>query len=472
MDKPDFNHLPTRLGVYTLTRHIGSMQATELYLATQSHVERGVIVEVLRPGIAGKEVDFFLSMARAKVAAHLPHVCQVFESMVSGDVWYITQELPKGKSLARVQQEARNLSPTQVCAVIEAAAALYIAGAEAGVALGGLMPFAVYLRGEQMVEFLSPVVSGSHTEVAVATQMETLAATLQPLLPTGGVPGQSRVATLVDWLAHGYEGNRLDWPTIANTAATVREQLAPTLKREHVAGLSGKTRGSFMREFKRNRRKMLRTCIYAGIALAGIVGCFVAGILCAPDSVPSLPANDGSRIACMGKNGSLYVAATPVSLQEYNHFLAVMQDESQFSVDALRDLTRDVPAEHVSFKPVDWDLQWKAAKQGGKYRGQQLSPDSPVRGVCYWDALVYARFRKAELPDAALLQTARNACATPPAVAEWTTDTYAGTELYKSGRVLLPAGWATYPVIAPDAATRNPDYGFRLVYPSSSDKNS
>ncbi len=472
MDKPDFNHLPTRLGVYTLTRHIGTMPATELYLATQSHVERGVIVEVLCPDHSGPAVESFLATGRAKVAARLPHVCQVFESMVSGDIWYLTQELPKGKSLARVQQEARFLSPTQVCAVIEAAAALYIAGAESGVAVGGLMPFAIYLRGEHMVEFISPVMHGEHTESLQTEQMDTLAATLQPLLPTSGVPGQSRAATLVDWLAHGYEGSRLDWPTLANTAATVREQLAPTLKREHVAGLSGKTRGSFMRQFKRNRRKVVRTCIYAGMALGLVIACFVAGMLCAPSTVPELPANNGTTVACKGGTGTLYVATAPVSLKDYNHFLAVIHDETQISVDSLRHLTSGVPAEHVSFKPADWDAQWNAAKQGGTYRGHQLSPESPVRGVCYWDALVYARFRNAELPDAALLQTARNACESPAPVAEWTTDKYNGTELYRSGRVLLPAGKTAYPVIAPDAATRNPDYGFRLVYPSSPDQKS
>lgn len=49
MAKPDFQHLPTRLGVYTLTREIGRNATTTLYLATQSHVERGVLVEVLNP---------------------------------------------------------------------------------------------------------------------------------------------------------------------------------------------------------------------------------------------------------------------------------------------------------------------------------------------------------------------------------------------------------------------------------------
>ncbi|MBR7110180.1 MAG: hypothetical protein IKC90_09075 [Akkermansia sp.] len=74
MNSPDFQKLPTRLGVYTLTRHIGNRGEAALYLATQSHVERGVVVEVLPPASDHEAVQAFLASARARVAVSLPYV--------------------------------------------------------------------------------------------------------------------------------------------------------------------------------------------------------------------------------------------------------------------------------------------------------------------------------------------------------------------------------------------------------------
>ena len=465
MSKPDFQNLPTRLGVYTLTRHLGEQGKTSLYRAKQSHVERGVLVEVLTGVTSHADVEQFLASVRARVAVHLPHVTQVYEAMASDETWYLTLAAPEGKSLDQLAKEKKHLSPTQICAIIEAAGKLYAEAAERNIAATGLYPHSIYLSGEQRVQFLSPVVHGEHTAESVAVQMDALAAALAPMMPKEGVPGRTRVLTLLDWLKNGYEGVRLEWIALADSAATVKEQLEPQLNRDNVAGLNGKTRGAIVRESKRNRRKLRKTLYFAAAALGLVILSGIIGACMAPDEVADLPANDGSTITCYQDKRVVKVAAYPVSIREYREFLLVFESENQLSRDQRRRLLEGVPQDGSGRRPADWEKQWAAANKGLEYEGEKLSRQSPVRGVSYWDALVYARYKEAELPSARLLTAAKKHGNATCSLCEWTTDVCPATDFSGEGTLILPAEADATPRIEPNRSARHTDYGFRIVYP-------
>lgn len=463
MNSPQFETLPTRLGVYTLARCIGQRADAALYFATQSHVERGVVVEVLRPGAEHETVEAFLASARARVAVALPHVTQVFESMVSDDIWYLTQARPEGRNIARVAQEKGCLTAMQICVIVEAAADLYCAAAEKNVAAGPVAPYGVYMSADDRVSFLSPVQPGEHHEELTVAQQQGLAAVLSPFLPKEGTPGYSRILTLMDWLTNGYEGSVVDWSALKNTASTVREQLAPLLKKNQISGLNVKTRGAVERQFKRNRRKLIKNLIIAGGCLGVTIVAAIAGVIFSPSTGEILPANDGSTITCRQDDAVVKVAAKPVSIREYDDFLRVF--EEQLSRDSRNRFLRDVPASVLSFRPIDWNNQLLAANRGKVYNGRPLTPDSPVTGISYWGALVYARYHNATLPSAALLQAARVAGNAEVSVCEWTADVAPAEGIYAEGAVLLPADKHARPLVEPDRTARKPEYGFRIVYP-------
>lgn len=463
MNNPNFENLPTRLGVYTLTRYIGCRDGAALYFANQSHVERGVVVEVLQPGALHSEVEAFLASARARVAAALPHVTQVFESMVSDDIWYLTQERPEGRNVERVAREKGGLTPTRICTIIEAAATLYQAAADNNVAAGTIAVHDIYMSADDRVNFLSPVQTGEHSAEMVVPQQQGLATVLSQFLPKEGTPGYSRVVTLLDWMMNGYEGEVVDWTALKDTAATVREQLAPLLRREHVSGLSGKTRGAVERQFKRDRRKFIKNLIIGGIAGVIVLVAGIIGYVCAPTSGESLPANDGSTITCLLGNSVVKVAIRPVTIREYEAFLVAFEDT--FNRDERKRYLKDVPSHDVSRRPLDWEAQLAAAMHGAVYNGKPINMDSPVTGVSYWDALVYARYCNATLPTADLLQTARTDGKAEVSVCEWTTDFSSASGIYEAGAILLPADAATPSILEPDRSTRKPGYGFRIVYP-------
>ena len=266
-------------------------------------------------------------------------------------------------------------------------------------------------------------------------------------------------------MLNGYEGAPLEWSALADTAALVREQLAPQIKKEQVSGLSGVTRGAVVRQSKRNRRKLVRSLIIGGIGVAVAVVAAIAGVCLAPSVGDTLPANDGSTITCRRGKEVVHVDVRPVSIREYREFLLVFEDAQKLNRDQRRRLVDGVPSDGSTRRPADWDAQWEAATQGKEYKGKTLSLDSPVVGVSYWDALVYARYREAELPSAGLLYAATAEGGAERSTYEWTTDLSPQTDIYRAGAILLAPDADAPPLPEPDRSTRNTMYGFRLVHP-------
>lgn len=464
MNRPDFTQLPTKLGEYTLIRHIGSRKDTSLYYAKQSHVERGVVIEVLSPGRDRAAVDSFLELARARVAVTLPNAGQVYESMVSGDVWYLTQALPDGRNIARTAHEKNGLTVTQICHIVEAAATMYQAAAARNVPAGPLALHDIYMRADDQVSFLSPVQIGAFDPESYIMQQQALSAVLHPFLPQNGSPGQSRVATLLYWMSAGYDNGYLSWDELSQTAASLRDQVTPRFLQEHIAGANTKTRGAVVRQSKRARRRSIKILRYSALAvLLAVVGA-VAGVLCAPSLGDPLPANDGSTILCRQGSQEFAVAVRPVTIREYKEFLQAFEGDKALSRDDRRRLLADVPADGSTRRPLHWDGQWDAALAGKTFKGEKLSLDSPVRGVNYWDALVYARYRGADLPSARLLREARTQGGAEVSVCEWTTDTAPENDIYRAGSIILAEKVGEAARLEPNRDERKMLYGFRIVY--------
>lgn len=470
MSTPEYNNLPTQLGDYTLTHHIGQQGQSHLYRAKQSHVERGVIVEVLNTGISEETTAIFLENVRAKVAARIPHVCQVFEALTEDGVWYMTQAHPEGKNLVQLQQEGTQLTPIQLCMIAESVAALYTHTTGHNLAAGPLYAHSIFLKGDNVISFLSPVLSGEPTEEHTHVQMTALAGILTENLPPQGTPGRSRLEVLIDWMANGYEGTRIDWSAVAHTASTIRKQLTPKLSIKNVAGVQNKTAGAVVREIQRNRKKSNTNLIIAGVGGAICLFAFGAGFIMAPKTPEALPANDGTNILCKYGSKEFDVSAKPISIKEYREFLRDIKNEKKVPREQLLRLRNGIPGGYLNFTPAHWSEQWKAANEGGRFNNSAVTIDSPVRGISYWDALLYARYHGAELPDAKLLQTARAQDNSDPAVCEWTTTECASTNLLPKSSILLPDYNGNGSIMEPDREAKNLRYGFRIAKPTTSKK--
>lgn len=465
MTEPDFQNLPTSLGVYTLTELLGRGELTDMYLARQSHVERGVVVQVLRPGHDRAAADYFLDVVRARGSATLPGMSRVLESKMAGKIWFLAHECPVGVNLEQMARDGVRLSTAQACAVIATVAQMYAAAEQQNIAMEPLTAHSIFVKGDDDVRILSPVLCGESDPTAIGGHMQALAAILEPVLPQN-VPGQGRVATLVQWIAQGYEGRYLEWSFIESSATEIKQQTAPLLTRSAVENLN--TTGAVVKKVrqKAEQRRLRRRTI--GVAAAALVVVLIgaAGALLAPGEGEILPARTGRYLYVQAEHGPRRVMLRPVSILEYRKFLAAYEDPEVTDLFRRAAINEGIPESHTGHTPVEWQQQLQAVDSGQPWHGEILTDRSPVRGVSYWDALAYANYSGGELPTAAVLATAREHAEVDTALPEeWTTTRRPADTLYTEGQLLFPPTGREWFAAEPDLAARDVSRGFRIVLP-------
>ncbi len=457
---PLFPVLPVTLGDYTLTHLLGCNGYSDIYVARQSHVERRVALEVLRPADEqsnGEQSAQFLNHARARVSARLPHTAHVLESGTSPEGYcYISQDLPQGHTLSSMAAQGYTLTVPQACALILAVGELCQTCAAAGLAAGPLRADMIFLNRAGEFRMLSPVLSGEPAEHETFLQTQGLANAIACVQPHN-VPGQTRLSTLLSWMAEGYEGQALDWAALCETAGIIAEQLKPEVTL-HVARPEAYDKGKIERAGKRRREGDRRRHILLALAALTVLGMGACGVLLAPDSAEPLPPLRGNLAWCKVGGKVVTTGARPVSIAEYRSFM-----ETYATLDPGRQgsITTNIPPAETALAPADWEAMLAAAEERKDWNGRRLSPDSPVTNVSYWQALMYTRYLRGNLP-AATLALAVRAEAGQPGIEEWTADTRPADELYAKSYIVLPADANSSPIPENNPAARHPQRGFRI----------
>lgn len=442
-----FPELPRPLGDYTLIRLLELRGNTALYEATQSHVDRAVVLEVLRPGAGHTEEVAFLAQARLRVASsELPHVAHVYESLRAEGMWFLTQGLPQGSSLAALAAAGQPLSVPHICRVIAAAAEMYTPCYQAELSAMPLAPSSMFIEPDGEVHFLSPLIEG--TENDPAAQMSALAQALWPLVPQEKEPGLGRAVTLLQWLTDGYEGKLLDWSTLGDTAQSILEQLRSEAPAEP-AQSSISNILSDKRQLRKIRKATARWGAYIGGAAAVIIGMSCLGTLYGMADPVKMPAENETSFLCRDGNSYEQVSRQPVSVSDYQKFL---QEFNAMSESEREQLLANAPLQAGNPTPGNWEAQLE-------------EPEKPVTGVSYWQAELYARVAGGQLPTAGQVQAVLSAGATPCEL-EWTrtVETSPLPGVYNGSAVLLIDAQA-HPFPIESRNWQSASCGFRITLP-------
>lgn len=441
---PIFPELPHTLGVYTLTRLIEQRENSALYEAQQTHVDRSVVLEVLRPGVSHAEEVAFLAQARHRVATNgVPHVADVFESLRSEGIWFLTQEMPQGRSLADIAIAGEKLSIAQICKVITAAAEMYQHCQDNGISVIPLAASSIFIEQAGEVHFISPLKEGSVS--SLHSQTKATAAALWPLCPEEKKPGLGRTVTLLNWMEGGYEGRILEWNELRETAATIIAQLGP----EAEDGTSHRiTDAPWVQKL---RQFLSRWGMHTAGGAAVVVGLTCLGSLFGTGNPETISAMGHSHIYCSTGEQNEKIMRYPVSVQEYAQFLQAFEEMDEEQRQELRDVANCTAAD---LKPVNWDTQWERADR-----------EAEVTGVSLPQARLYACHMGGQLPTSAQIQTIQAAGA-GKADLEWSRtamesplpDVYPGTTY-----ILIDTHGQPYPVSTPDWVS--PRCGFRVAFP-------
>ena len=450
-----FPELPATLGIYNLTQLLGAYGDSELYLAAQSYVDRLVVLEVLRPECSAESEEGFREAVRHRTAAHLPRVSPVLDSAQTDHLRYLIQEKPDGKTLTEYVTDEGCLSTAQAFRLIQAVAELYCACNEMGLAARAIGAETIFTDGEQF-NFLSPVIAGEITDDQRAAQMEALASALEQVMAPEEIAG-SNISVIVHWLRSGYGGAPLQWRPLAASLDTLR-------KRKMKGGVKLPIAQRILAVFtnKRLLRQTLRlAAVYAAIVLGAVgvvlgLGALGAGYEWGEEE--DLPAFSDHYLYCRSENGETYrVSNKLVSVAEYGAFLQALK---KMSSEQLEELHRDLPqSDHT---PSEWFEQSSAAEAEHSWRGNPMSPEAPVRGVSYYDALVYARYAGGEVANADFVHTVRSYVG-DAAAEEWTSTQVDATFPGESFYVVFPAsGQELIRELQPGSRTLT--RGFRVIF--------
>lgn len=434
-----FTELPQQVGDYTLHTLLGTQYDRDFYAAHQNHVEREVIVEIIDAATTSISSEYFVEATRARVSALIPKVMPVYEASQVGNYWLVSQERPKvGRPLTELIAQRESLSILSLCRLLEQVCNLYLYCLAHKIHTTVLTANSIYMIEEDQFCFLSPVRAPIGDKVSRATKMAYLADAIIPLIPHD-VPGRTRFRTVVSWLQVGFEGQILTWGSIASTASLIIEQLYPELAIDLISESN--------RELLHRHRskRFYQSHFFAGaIALAFGVTLALVSALVEPKSYDS---EEFSEFVINEK--TIIVQSRPVSVQEYRQFLIKL---SRMSETELAKLHKGTPLTNYNHKPSNWSKQIQALQD------KDASP-SPVHSVSYWDALIYAKVNKAQIPTTAQLQHIKQETDNNQ-FAEWTKDSQ-DLPLYQKSYIIINAEGDIERITDPKQCS--PNTTFRII---------
>lgn len=487
--------LPARLGEYQLAECLAEGALTRRWVAEQESVRRTVLIDELRPERLD-QAEAFLADVRAKAAVDHPSIGTVYEAVSGDGVCYCALEMLPGATLADRLLAAEPLKPVRLAYFLRRIAEANLYHEARGQATAEFGPDAVHIDDAGVIRMENRVVAGERTPDQSARDVKRFGEQL-PALVADGLPGATRVLTVLGWMRGKQAGGPLSWKAVHGYCEQIEQQLA-----ELVPAMTPMT-AAVVRP-----KKPPVLVIAAGILAVLLVGFF---ILKANGRKVRSPSAAGLPAAVLIPAGEyptpdggweplreFKLDAHEVTIGEYRGFLDALEMHIKSGRSRIYDDDQQ-PEEKVDHLPADWAGLLEAAKTHGKWQGRTVTLDSPVVGVDWWDAAAYAEWKQARLPTqeewfAALRQGCDEPAKLAPgpwqavtddtpdrtrtgllgmagSVAEWTrrpavpADNPAGRPKWviMGGSYLKQTNGALTREWVDDRRLRRPDLGFRLV---------
>ncbi len=487
---------PRRLGEYLLKECIAEGPVTRTWLAEQASVRRTVLIEELRPDQAAA-AEVFLATIRAKAAVDHPLIGSVYEAVAEPGLCFYARERLPGATLDDRLKAAEPLKPALLAFYLCRVAEANLYHEARGHATALFDPAAVHIDEQGVIRLENLALAGPRAPQQSRRDIACLGHAL-PALVADGLPGATRMLTLLGWMRDTQTAEPLGWKQIQGYCEQIKQQLAdplPAVSPVTAAVLPG--------------RKHQRAGLVAGALIVLLVGLFLVfkpakrtpppprGTL--PGAVEIAagihPTPDGTREELR----TFRISAYEVTIGQYLGFLEGLEVLSKSGRAALYD-HESQPSAKTSHVPSEWAELLDAARANGNWQGRPVTLDSPVVGVDWWDAAAYAEWKQARLPTqeewfAAMYHGVKNPAALTPgnwqpvtmetpdrtatgllgmagSVAEWTRRQAInpanplGQRLWViiGGSYLRPANGALAREWTDDRAQRRPDLGFRLVF--------
>ncbi|MDB6078050.1 MAG: hypothetical protein JWO82_1797 [Akkermansiaceae bacterium] len=485
----------TVLGDYRLDLLLEDRTQTLTWLAEQVSIGRPVVlVELKQQALELREV--FLADVRARASINLPVVGSVYEAVSTEDQCFVVMERLPGSTLADRTAAREGLQPVVMANVLGRLSEAMLQLEAEGIQTLPLELGAIYLDTHGILRLANIACAGPREPERSAADIATLGRQLQLLL-ADGLPGASRMNTLLAWMRGEGLEQPLSWAEVRDYTVQIEQQLTDSQPDPDAQMGPAK---------KKNRGGS--SAFWGGLVLAATaVTLFFAmknsreapaETLPGPVSISAgtHPTPDGGEETL----ASFEISGHEVTIREYRDFL----DELRRMSPKLK-TTYDDPGQPVAKSdhlPADWEAMLAAAKNKTLWQGHLMSLECPVVNIDWWDAVAFCQQRGGRLPTqeewfAALRTGLDNPLKLVPAVwspvqeipvtdrtpaglygmagsvAEWTQDevinpanplgakshVIVGASYLRIGGGALAREWTT------ERTLRRPDLGFRMILP-------
>jgi hypothetical protein len=486
-----------RLGEYLLKECLGEGPLTRTWLAAQESVRRMVLIEELRAERAD-QADAFLADIRAKAAIDHPLIGSVYEAVAVPGLCFYARELLPGATLEDRLKASEPLKPARLAYFLRRIAEAHLYHETRGHATGLFGPAAVHIDDQGVIRLENLALAGPRAPDQSLRDITCLGNSL-PLLVADGLPGATRMLTLLAWMRGEQQAAAMDWKSIHGYCQQIELQLAdplPILAPVTAAVVS------------KRQNPLLLVSVAVGLGLLGVLVLSLKFAKRATPPPPRATLPEAVEIATGlhptpdGTTEPLrkfLIAAHEVTIGQYAKFLEALDVLSKDGRGALFDHDSQ-PADKTNHLPDDWASLLDAARAKATWLDRPVTLDSPVVGVDWWDAAAYAEWKQARLPTqeewfAALCQSVKDPAALPPgawqpvtmetadrtpagvlglagSVAEWTRRQAVnpanplGPRLWViiGGSYLKPGNGALTREWTDDRLRRRPDLGLRVVF--------
>lgn len=380
-------------GDYKALECVAESRHTRTWMAEQGSVGRKVLIEELKEEAAA-ESDSFLADARAKAAVEHPSVGSIYEAAHDENGCFFAYELLPGETLAKMVESGKTMPAINFVKVLGkiAEANLYHEGK--GNATSVLDAGSVYIDDHGVVRVSNLAVAGDRMPDQSLRDTLKLGRSLEPL-PERGMPGASRCLTLLAWMRGEEVVQPLSWGAVQDYCEQIEQQLT-----EPSGLVAPPTRAL------RPARKI--TWIWATAAIVAVVP------LAAFFLLPKKEKKGGDKTVEAAwvdikrgnwktpdnlnvKADAFRIGETEVTIGQYAVFLERLELLAVDGEERIFDHASQ-PERKKNHIPDDWTALYAAAKAGGEWQEQEVTVNTPVVGVDWWDAFAYAKWKRGFLP--------------------------------------------------------------------------
>jgi len=392
----------SEVGSYYVQEYLGRHESVADYLAWEQAMSRHVVLHVLDNSKARENgaVDEFLANARAKAAVTHPSMLAVHQAGETDGFYFFSSDFVSAHSLESLAAADHPLEDQALLNLLWTAGKVSEYFKEQGLARASLGPPDVLLDGSMRPRLLNLAKAGAPTDLDEAAEVRQFAQVVAQLAAPGGTAAEVATGLL--------ELEQSQWALVLSVTAAAKKAIAP----KNTGELTAHTKNSqqFIAQSKQQqKRRLIMMASFSLLLLllgGGLLFRFFGGSTRSV-TTRSMEIPAGEFIYQDGQRVSLppfWIDEHEVSIADYKEFLDYLEENPE-SAEKLAHPNQPKGKLHL---PLDWAdnneltppmpgyytraVRWK------KYQGAQLTVDSPVFNVDWFDAYAYAKWKGRRLP--------------------------------------------------------------------------